>query len=94
MESYATKSVDISSNSSSKSSASLAKTCARAEKELARSTLATMEAALVTLKQEEEIAAALAEAEVLESAAVELDPKADFVAMDITRIPHDSSKSS
>lgn len=37
-----------------------------------------MEAALAALKQEKQVAAALAEADVLESAAAELDSKQDF----------------
>lgn len=49
---------------------------------------ACIEAALTTVKQEEEVAAALAKAEILESAAVELESKAGSVG--IAGIPHDS----
>lgn len=52
---------------------------------------ARMEAALATLKQEKEVAAALAEAEILESAAAEVESKADSKEIDIV-IPHDSAE--
>lgn len=48
-----------------------------------------MEATLVTLKQEKDVAAALAEADVLESAAAGPEATADSKAMDIAAIPHD-----
>ncbi|XP_026005436.1 uncharacterized protein LOC113010547 [Astatotilapia calliptera] len=53
---------------------------------------ARMEAALATLKQEKEVAAALAEAEVLESAVAELGSKQDLRAADIIGIPPDSTE--
>lgn len=55
---------------------------------------ARMEAALTTLKQEKEVAAALAEAEVLESAAAaaEVDSKLDSKSLNIAAIPHDSTE--
>nr|XP_024654475.1 uncharacterized protein LOC112430417 [Maylandia zebra] len=53
---------------------------------------ARMEAALATLKQEKEVAAALAEAEVLESAIAELGSKQDLRAADIIGIPPDSTE--
>lgn len=49
---------------------------------------ARMEAALTTLKQEEEVAAALAEAQILESVVAELGSKVGSV--EIAGIPHDS----
>lgn len=102
------KSHVTSSDSSTKSLASLAaaKAHAKAEAARARSTFvkretelmvekaqlkveeARMEAALTTLKQEEELAAALTEAEILESAVAELGSKAGSV--EIAGIPHDS----
>lgn len=51
---------------------------------------ARMEAALATLKQEE-VAAVLTEAEILESAAAQLESKADSKEMDIA-VPHDSAE--
>ncbi|XP_041841886.1 tripartite motif-containing protein 16-like [Melanotaenia boesemani] len=53
---------------------------------------ARMEAAVATLKQEEEVVAALAEAEILESAAAELESKADSKKLDIAEVPHDSGE--
>lgn len=82
-----------------------AKACARAEAVHAHSTFAKretelmvekanlkveVETALTTLKQEEEIAAALAKAEILESAVAELGSKVGSV--DIAGIPHDSKE--
>lgn len=57
------------------------------EKALLKVEEARMEAALTTLKQEEEVAAALAEAEILESPVAELGSKAGPV--EIAGIPHD-----
>ncbi|KAK0143479.1 hypothetical protein N1851_018391 [Merluccius polli] len=96
-----------STSSSKKSSASLAAVKARAKAEAvrARTTFikrktelmvekAQLEAALTTLKQEQECAAALVEAEILESAAAELGSQTNAKAMDIAiaAIPHDSGE--